>query len=79
VEEKNGGEIRIMENKMKDQVKKKEIPLAPTLPKFSQRQMRGMERIRMHRPMTPMLTRVRRKEIMEEFFKEKKKHEKLYL
>jgi len=64
---------------MKEKVKKKEIPPAPVLQKFSQMQMRGMERIRMHRPPTPMLARVGRKETMEEFFKKKKKYEKAYL
>jgi len=62
-----------------EKVKKKEIPPTPTLPKFSQMQMRGMERKRMHRPMTPMLARVGRKETLEEFFKKKKKYEKAYL
>ena len=76
MEEKNGGETEIMVNKIKDKVKKKKVTPTPIMPEFSQMQLRGRERIRRGRLMTPMLARVKRKETMEEFFKKKKKHEK---
>ena len=69
----------MMEDKIRDKIKKKEIPPAPRVPQFSQMQLRGRERIRQGRLATPMLGRVKRKETMEEFFKKKKKHEKAYL